>query len=1183
MNGNQCPHFGDCERKKGLLPFHMIKHFRSRQLSSVFGLVASLVAHAEVEVSFNHSYSGAAGGFQNAGVITLAFTVDGSGEVVLDASCVQAAPTTYVDDFDGAVGTVSDPAMFGQSFSITLSRSLNPATLRIDNSGNGLAVQGQNPQRIDAATEVIDFSITGADSDFLLKNVSFAKATTSAGTELDVITTSYPLSAATGTIDVSTQGVDGDFSISSASDANGQGFVLSGFGFDFSAPVTGVRFDNDSGDEKWTTAENWDPDGVPVSPADTQIDGADVILDSVLVDGPSKLDLKKGTLTLRGVSNLPVDAMVVGRQLELEARLIMEGSGVSINYSGSGAGTFAVGSAGTVVSLPDAGGSGVFELGSGELILDLGSEWIMDGSDYTGPTTPGTRFVLANYGTFSGSTMGLRTRNFDLPANRKLELVAEADSVYYEIKVQTAASGPNMIIINIDDIVGGQHFGFEGRDCLTPTIDSLASNGIRFTEAFAASTVCGPSRYALLSGRWPSRNTSANFLAKYPLGTLGRFGVSDTELEDDGENLGAWLQQAGYRTGFVGKSHVWDDDIKIKVNWAAKGLIQYSQTTDPALDPSVNGAMKHNHRVLCQRMRKVGFDYVSGFYAANLLELRNDYLNVHNQEWITKGALDFIEENHDQRFFLYIAPTINHGPVRNNLSKSLGADHRYTGEGYLPNPDFSFMPTRQEIRDEVRGAGKQLISARETWIDYSMAALKNKLIQHGVAEDTLIILTSDHGEKALNVTPIDWGKSSLNDLGMRVPLVMNWPNGISSEGRVYAELVSQVDFVPTLLELAGVSSLPTRPVDGVSLVPVLNGSSASLRDEVFCEIGYARAVRSKTSKYIALRYTQEIYDKISNGDHWPNFNTGLPTEPRPYYTNNSSLGYNVAKSNPGYFDDDQIYDLVNDPDEDQNIYESSPRKAYELKKKLGTYLEKIPGRPFRNFSNAEIEFSPAPGAVPAVPGTIQSQFLDLENIRFTWADTASNELGFVVEKSENGGDFEIVAEVPSGSTVKNIKIDRKVEDLIFRVSAYNTLGDSLGGALVDLLTPENWRYRNFADVDPMLDGELSQWSVDADEDGVATLWEYAFATNPREASSVEWPQLSTSQVGDDSFLNYSVPKMARRQVEIVGSVSLDVNIWNSGELHCPLVEEADDYLLFRSAIPISDSERQFIRAEIIQP
>ncbi|MDA7522768.1 hypothetical protein N8519_03190 [Akkermansiaceae bacterium] len=135
----------------------MIKHFRSRKLSSVFGLVASLVAHAEVEVNFNHSYSGAAGGFQNAGVITLAFTVDGSGEVVLDASCVQAAPATYVDDFDGAVGTVSDPAMFGQSFSITLSRSLNPATLRIDNSGNGLAVQGQNPQRIDAASpDILD-------------------------------------------------------------------------------------------------------------------------------------------------------------------------------------------------------------------------------------------------------------------------------------------------------------------------------------------------------------------------------------------------------------------------------------------------------------------------------------------------------------------------------------------------------------------------------------------------------------------------------------------------------------------------------------------------------------------------------------------------------------------------------------------------------------------------------------------------------------------------------------------------------------------------------------------------------------------------------------------------------------------------------------------------------------------
>lgn len=86
-------------------------------------------------------------------------------------------------------------------------------------------------------------------------------------------------------------------------------------------------------------------------------------------------------------------------------------------------------------------------------------------------------------------------------------------------------------------------------------------------------------------------------------------------------------------------------------------------------------------------MRTYGFDYVESFYRANLLELRNDALNVHNQEWVTKGALDFIEENHNERFFLYMAPTVNHGPVNNNLDFTLRANKGYTSAGYLPNED----------------------------------------------------------------------------------------------------------------------------------------------------------------------------------------------------------------------------------------------------------------------------------------------------------------------------------------------------------------------------------------------------------------------------------------------------------------------------------------------------------------
>ena len=471
-------------------------------------------------------------------------------------------------------------------------------------------------------------------------------------------------------------------------------------------------FDNGGGDNLWTTASNWNPDGLPVAPDDAIIDGYDVILDSAVASGPAALQILDGSLTIRGSGSLPVASMSIGEVLESEVRLVLEGSTASLSHTGSG--VFTVGSSATVETIPDNGGSSPLELDNGELVLEIGYEWILDGSDYTGSFTLGDQFVLANFGTLTGpgfgsgnedgftDTAGFRTRNFDLPADRKLQLVATATSIYYEVVAQTAATGPNIIIINVDDMAGGQHFDFEGRDCLTPTLDSLASTGIRFTEGFAASTVCGPSRYALMTSRWASRNTSAQFIARYPLGTLGRFGVADTELETDNQNLGAWLQQAGYRTGMVGKGHFTDDDLNQTANWAAKGLLTYPQGADPKTDATTNAKMKHNHRVLCQRMRAFGFDYVSSYYKANLAELNNDALNVHNQEWITKGALDFIEENHDERFFLYMAPTINHGPVRNDLTKTLLADKGYTSAGYLPDEDYSFMPSR--TGDRQRGA-----------------------------------------------------------------------------------------------------------------------------------------------------------------------------------------------------------------------------------------------------------------------------------------------------------------------------------------------------------------------------------------------------------------------------------------------------------------------------------------------
>jgi arylsulfatase A-like enzyme len=1145
-----------------------------------------------VQVNFSHSYTGPAGDNpQNTGNITLAFAVDSLGYVTLDASCADADALPYINGFDGAVGKVADPAIRGKNFTIVLSNSGAAGTnLRIDNTGGGLAIQGGIAQLIDGANEQLTATVTAAGTRFNLKGIGFARAAGSP--QMSISGTAYPLSGAGGTLDVSAQGIIGTFTVGSSANTNGQGFVLSGLSFDLvpPPPASGSRtFDNGSGNKLWTTTTNWNPDGLPVAQDNAEIAGFDVVVNSAVASGPAELRITDGSLTLSGSGALTMKSMVIGRNIEKAVRLVIDGAGVSFGASGSSAADdFAIGSAATVETKPGTGGCVPLQLGPARLVLDTGSQWILDGTNATGPFNVGDRFVLANFGSFSGSTAGIRTRNFDLPPNRRLNLVSTATSIYYEVVAQTAATGPNIILINVDDMAGGQHFNFEGRSCITPTLDTLVSTGIRFTSGFAASTVCGPSRYALLTSRWPSRNTSAQFIARYPLGTLGRFGVSDTELEPDGQNLGAWLRQAGYRTGMVGKGHFTDDNLNSTSAWAAKGLLTYSQTADPKTDAATNAKMKHNHRVLCQRMRAFGFDYVNSYYKANLAELRSTPLNVHNQEWITKGALDFIEENRNERFFLYMAPTINHGPVNNNLDYTLKADKSYTSAGYLPNEDYSFMPTRQAIINQVTAAGKDLISARETWLDYSIKAIVDKLTAHGIRNDTLIIFTSDHGEKTLYGSPTIWGKSSLFDLGMKVPLVMNWPNGIVSPGRTYGEIVSHVDIAPTLLQLTGASALPTRPVDGVSLVPVFNGSSAAVRDDLFCEIGYARAVRTRDRKYVAVRYTPAVYSQIASGYLWQRYNsntaTGQFTEPRPYYIANTQLGSQAANSHPAntYFADDQLYNLTTDPNENTNVYGQDPATAYDLKKRLANYIGGIPNRPFRQFSDSSREFSPAPLTAPSAPGSLQMQFLGLNSVKLNWSDAATSELGYVVRKTVNGGSPQIIAELPSGATTVTAALDPGVEDIVLEVASYNALGDN--GASRNLLAPDSWRYRTFGDVDPTLSLPVSQWNNDADGDGQTTLWEYACGTNPRQASSVLRPELRIGSAPGGPFLEYMLPRDRRRGLQFIGSVSSNLSTdWMSGPPHCVIVEDGEDHLLFRSATPVGGVTRQFIRAVMLNP
>lgn len=509
-----------------------------------------------------------------------------------------------------------------------------------------------------------------------------------------------------------------------------------------------------------------------------------------------------------------------------------------------------------------------------------------------------------------------------------------------------------------------------------------------------------------------------------------------------------------------------------------------------------------------------------------------------------------------------MAPTIDHGPIRADLSRSLGADPRYCPEGFRPDEDYSFMPPRQSIVDEVDAGGYDHELARMTWIDYSVRAIRDKLAEHGLADDTLIVFTADHGNTTFKADVPLTGKTSLYESGMKIPLVMHWPNGIAVPGRVCDELVQHIDFVPTFLELTGASSLPTRVIDGKSLVPMLGGTETPLRDEVYCEVGYARGVRSKEWKYIAVRYTQDVYDQIDDGYLWKNYNTGLFTEPRPYYVGNRGLGYGVAKDYPNYHDADQIYHLSADPTEITNLYGSVPAVAYDLKRRLSAYASTIPDRPFR-------EFAPAPAGVPASPTAAAAEVLAADTAQLAWSDVANDELGYVVTASTNGAPFAIVAESPWGATSATVAVAAEIEDVVLRLAAYNAVGDSVPTE-IDLLAPEHWRAR-------ML-GSAAAWDADADGDGVVNLWEYALATDPLDSHS----NARLAGGVSNQWLQISVPRNPRRSVTIEGRVSTNLQEWAVG---APDVvrQETDQKVILRSAVPVSEENEQFMGVEVSMP
>ena len=514
------------------------------------------------------------------------------------------------------------------------------------------------------------------------------------------------------------------------------------------------------------------------------------------------------------------------------------------------------------------------------------------------------------------------------------------------------SSRPNIILFITDD-QDKHSIGAYAGNVLTPNLDRLARGGMVFHQAYVSHTVCTPSRYSFLTGRYAGRSYSRMYRQECPPGMQG-FPSFNMELEDDNMNVGTVLSKSGYATGYVGKFHV-GPDIKRPDEHEKHGLKYVSPDAPP--DRAASEVFRHNELWFRQYLITRGFSWAKHIYWGNL---QKPFAH-HNPEWTIDAALEFIEQNKNRPFYLHYCTTLLHGPSN---SWKVSMDHpTVSGEGVLDDPP-EVMTDRQALLKQLadKGLDPSEGHAGYTSVDDSIGTIMKKLDELKIAENTLIVFTSDHGSRM---------KGSLfNADGVNVPCIMRWPRGIKAETECH-ELIQSIDFVPTFFDLARADVPSQYAVDGRTLRPLFDGRPTNQwRDHLYFEVGCARAVCTKEWKYIAVRYNKEQIEQIkrSRPEQLPKLMS---------YIGRSGIGTRGA-TNPNFFDSDQLYNLQIDPQERRNLARSPEyRQRLEQMRQMLTKDLRSLDRPFGEF---------VPGGNACPPGLVDEQIALVKKIKIQGKD-----------------------------------------------------------------------------------------------------------------------------------------------------------------------------------------------------
>jgi arylsulfatase A-like enzyme len=356
--------------------------------------------------------------------------------------------------------------------------------------------------------------------------------------------------------------------------------------------------------------------------------------------------------------------------------------------------------------------------------------------------------------------------------------------------LNSAYAKPNFVIFLADDLGYGD-VGYQGGNVPTPQIDSIAKDGVVFTDGYVSCPVCAPSRAGILTGRYQQSFGFWDNVGPFRVSSEVKPGIP-LEIPILSERL----NELGYICGLFGKTHEGDSEEMMAFNrWDEFfGFNNGASNYLPGMNHPHNPIF-HNKKIISRSYEKRGINR-DQIIKKGVLEIdREQYLT----DLIADYAVSFIEENHDRPFLCYLPFNAIHGPFQ---------AHRELYEKYKSEKNHQ----------------RRLNMAMLDSMDHNIGRVLKILKKLSLEEDTMVIFLSDNGgHEASPNLPLRGKKATYWEGGLRVPFCMKWPSKIEA-GELYRKPVISLDLFPTIVRAAGGNTDPSHKLDGVDLMPYLNNS-----------------------------------------------------------------------------------------------------------------------------------------------------------------------------------------------------------------------------------------------------------------------------------------------------------------------------------------------------------------------